>query len=520
VKRIVPGVLGLVLLLASCGQDSQPDTTKPTVTLVASKTSVTVAESIKLTATATDNVGVTKVEFYDGTTKLGEDSSSPYEFDVALTAANNGSRSYKAKAFDAANNEGSSEVVAVTVAIVPTITVTGKVISVYGVPVAGAKVLLNGANFQTTDANGSFTYNAVIVPYNLTVAYELPAPGNKRVVFESDGLNRSDPLIIPFLSSHGARVSGKVTGPTYPLASGDQIVIGSTGYISNFTGGGLSDSFRFEASIPWSPILTSNTIDLAALRYVKLNSSTDVTAVVTDFIKIGKRTGVALTNGINQVNLDIALDTPVPASNATFTYSFGAYSASMGDRGLNSVTAGGVQFKLSIPMPNGATTKIPNEGASFSIAGQDSAGNTASIVALAVIDGSTTINLSNTTVVSNSSPIPAATNISKTPTLTWNPLSGATAYIIFLSSLSNSAPSYSIYLPGTSSSYTIPDFAAVNAGLQAGVGYTWTVSGIKSTNFTPDVLTEPSQSTLYKLFSGLIGYEAYGSKSTSFTTAP
>jgi Bacterial Ig domain/Beta-propeller repeat len=121
VKRIVPGILGLVLLLASCGQDSQPDTTKPVVTLVSSKASVTAAESIKLTATATDNIGVTKVEFYDGATKLGEDSSSPYEFDVALTAIDTGLRSYFAKAFDAVKNEGRSIEVNVLVDIPDTL---------------------------------------------------------------------------------------------------------------------------------------------------------------------------------------------------------------------------------------------------------------------------------------------------------------------------------------------------------------------------------------------------------------
>ena len=52
------------------------DTTKPTVSLGTSSTNVTTAGSITLTATASDNVGVTKVEFLDGSSKLGEDSSA------------------------------------------------------------------------------------------------------------------------------------------------------------------------------------------------------------------------------------------------------------------------------------------------------------------------------------------------------------------------------------------------------------------------------------------------------------
>jgi Bacterial Ig domain len=362
VKRIVPGILGFVLLLASCGNDPQSDTTKPVVSLVSSKTSVTAAESIKLTATATDNVGVTKVEFYDGTTKLGEDSSSPYEFDVALTVANNGSRSYKAKAFDAASNEGSSEAVAVTVAIVQTITVTGTVISVNG-RASGAKVLLNNGNLQTTDVNGSFTYNSVTVPYSLTVAYA-------DQVFVSEGLTRSDPLtfIVPFAAFGGSFVSGRVTGPTYPLSGRDDIAFGSTGYAASSTERVSRESGGFDAGIEWSPISAITTVDLAALRYTSgFDGSNNL--VITDFLKTGKRTGVTLTKGVTQSNLDIALDTPVLVSSATLTYSKGVYRSSNGR--INKVTVGGAQFRLSFPVFSGIATKIPSEGGSFVVEGQD-----------------------------------------------------------------------------------------------------------------------------------------------------
>ena len=95
------------------------DTTKPSVSLGTSSTNITTAGSITLTATASDNVGVTKVEFYDGTSKLGEDSSAGDGFTQAVTLAssNNGSKSYTAKAFDAAGNTQTSAALVVTVAI-------------------------------------------------------------------------------------------------------------------------------------------------------------------------------------------------------------------------------------------------------------------------------------------------------------------------------------------------------------------------------------------------------------------
>jgi len=93
------------------------DPIPPVVSLMSSATTVTAAGSITLTANATDNVGIVRVEFYDGTTLLATDTTSPYTQAVALTAANNGTHSYTARAFDAAGTVGISAPVTVTVNI-------------------------------------------------------------------------------------------------------------------------------------------------------------------------------------------------------------------------------------------------------------------------------------------------------------------------------------------------------------------------------------------------------------------
>jgi len=97
--------------------ESGGDTTPPTVSLASSAATVTTASTITLTATASDNVGVSRVEFLDGTTLLGTDTSAPYTQAVALTAAANGTHSYTARATDAANNARTSAPVSVTVNI-------------------------------------------------------------------------------------------------------------------------------------------------------------------------------------------------------------------------------------------------------------------------------------------------------------------------------------------------------------------------------------------------------------------
>lgn len=116
-KRVM--ALSLLLILAAC-TGGGGDTTKPTVSLSPSATNVTTAGDITLTATASDNVGVATVEFFDGASSLGVVAAAPFTKTISLTAANNGTHSYTAKASDAAGNSETSAAVQVTVNITGT----------------------------------------------------------------------------------------------------------------------------------------------------------------------------------------------------------------------------------------------------------------------------------------------------------------------------------------------------------------------------------------------------------------
>lgn len=118
-RRILMPALLVPLALAACGGPGGggTDSQNPTVSLSVSSGTVTSAGTLTLSASASDNVGVTKVEFYDGSSKVGEDTTSPYSLDVALTAAQNGAHSYTAKAYDAAGNTATSAAQSVTVNI-------------------------------------------------------------------------------------------------------------------------------------------------------------------------------------------------------------------------------------------------------------------------------------------------------------------------------------------------------------------------------------------------------------------
>jgi hypothetical protein len=68
---------------------------------------------VLLTATATDDSGVTKVEFYNGTTKLGEDTTVPYEY--TWTGAAFGTHTLTVRATDGEGATSSSAAVKLTV---------------------------------------------------------------------------------------------------------------------------------------------------------------------------------------------------------------------------------------------------------------------------------------------------------------------------------------------------------------------------------------------------------------------
>ncbi|MDZ7651813.1 MAG: Ig-like domain-containing protein [Burkholderiaceae bacterium] len=96
-----------------------PDTTPPTVTLAASPGTVLAPGATTLTANATDNVGVTQVEFYRGATLIGTDTTAGDGFtqNVAFTIADQGNVAFTSRAVDAAGNQATSAAINVLVTV-------------------------------------------------------------------------------------------------------------------------------------------------------------------------------------------------------------------------------------------------------------------------------------------------------------------------------------------------------------------------------------------------------------------
>lgn len=104
------------------------DVTNPTVSITAPAEGATVSgAAVSVTASASDNVGVSGVQFkVDGSNQGAEDTSAPYAITWDTTGLTNASHTLSAVARDAAGNIATATIVNVTVSNVTTATSAGK----------------------------------------------------------------------------------------------------------------------------------------------------------------------------------------------------------------------------------------------------------------------------------------------------------------------------------------------------------------------------------------------------------
>jgi chitinase len=91
------------------------DTTAPVVSVAAPVRSGALSGTVALSAAASDDVAVSKVEFYLNGSLQASSTSAPYTFSWRTSAVANGAYTLTAKAFDAAGNVGISAPLALTV---------------------------------------------------------------------------------------------------------------------------------------------------------------------------------------------------------------------------------------------------------------------------------------------------------------------------------------------------------------------------------------------------------------------
>jgi len=101
---------GRPVLPVFVGNGQVPDTKPPKVQLSVNSQSFIAKGALTLTAAASDNRAVTKVEFYRGAELIHTTTQAPYVHNVNLTNADNGEHEFSARAYDAAGNVATTAV--------------------------------------------------------------------------------------------------------------------------------------------------------------------------------------------------------------------------------------------------------------------------------------------------------------------------------------------------------------------------------------------------------------------------
>lgn len=250
---------------ASHNTDSTPltytittDATPPTVSLTL-PSPILVGQTILLRASATDNVAVSKVEFYVDDALVGSDTTSPYEasYDTGNTVRQ---AVIVAKAYDQAGNTGTATRNA---SIEGAGTITGVVVQHDGVtpvPQASVQLLINLETFKTaqTDQNGDFAFNSIpLRNYKITAGVcpqndcQHPDRGSLQTALSVDGETRN--VTVPLFGrgnvnviahyGDGRAVSGAqvtvTTGPEFTLNYQGSTAQDGSALISNVLAGAI-----------------------------------------------------------------------------------------------------------------------------------------------------------------------------------------------------------------------------------------------------------------------------------------
>lgn len=150
----------LTFVVAACSSPTTPAT--PQIKLSVDKPNLTTLSPVTLSAEVT-NFNVSKLEFYEGSTKLTELSSKPYQFTINFTEPEVAEHSYSAKAIDSSGKSISSNPVTVAVNTPSVLKITPSETTV----LAGASPI---TYFAYLEGSGGTK--------NVSVEWELQGPGS------------------------------------------------------------------------------------------------------------------------------------------------------------------------------------------------------------------------------------------------------------------------------------------------------------------------------------------------------
>lgn len=340
------------------------DSVAPAVSLTSPVTGATVRMTTTVSADASDNVGVNRVEFYCDGVLIGSDSTAPYSVSWGTRSLANGSHTLTAQAYDSSNNSSTSAPVTLTTdndKVFPTLSVTSPI---PGATVQGSVAITAEAsdNMGVTGVyfyvNGTYLGVDTSAPYSMSWNTRQTANGNATVtVYAYDATYNQTRVDV------SVTVNNDATAPTVSLTSPQPGAITGTVLLtaqaSDNVGVTRVDFYRdsvllgSSTSAPYSfswdtSAFTSGTFVLTARAY-DAEGNVGSSAGVTVF----KGTQDLLANGGFE-----GASTPWLLSGNSYYVSGSGYPASgtgYNELGRVDYAAGFTEQQLSLP-PNSAPT--------------------------------------------------------------------------------------------------------------------------------------------------------------------
>ena len=339
------------------------DVTPPAVSITAPANNATVSGTVAVTATASDNVGVSNVQFKLNGANLGTaDTTSPYSVSWNTGTVTPGTYTLTAVATDAAGNSTTSAPITVTKAgdatapavsitapadgatVSGTVTITATASDNVGVKNVQFKV--NGTNLGTPDTAAPYTKSwsagtAAPGTYTLT-AVASDAAGNTTtsapITVTKPGADTTAPAISITAPAEGASVSGTVT---VTATASDNVGVKNVQFKLNGANLGTADTTS-PYSVSW------NTTSAAPGTYT-------LTAVATD------AAGNSTTSAAVSVTKPGASDTTAPAVSITAPAEGASVSGTVTvtATATDNVGVSNVQFKLNGANLGAADTTAP-----------------------------------------------------------------------------------------------------------------------------------------------------------------
>ncbi len=374
-----------------------PDTQPPTVTITAPTGGSTVSGVITLSASATDNVGVSRVDFYVNTTLIGSAGNAPYQVTWDSRSRANGNVALAAKAYDAADNYRSSANVFVTIANGTAPTVSSLSPSSTTAGGAAFTLTVNGGNFVNGASvrwNGAARTSTFVSATQLTAAIaaaDIAASGTAQVTVANPdgGVSNASTFTI----------SNPAPAPTVSSLSPNSATAGGAAFTLTVNG----TNFVSGASVRWNGAVRASTF-VSATQLTAAIAAADIAASGTAQVTVANPDG-----GVSNAS--------------TFTISNPAPAPTVSSLSPNSATAGGAAFTLTVNGTNfvsgasvrwngavRASTFVSATQLTAAIAAADIAASGTAQVTVANPDGG--VSNASTFTISNPAPAPTVSSLS------------------------------------------------------------------------------------------------------------